>query len=357
MKNIIFLCHGAGNGGAERVITTLASAFADKDYAVDLITTNESKNDYVLNPKIHHTRIISKKGNTIERTIDRILKLRKYIKKINPDCIISFSSIPNMQAVIASLGLKCRAIISERTDPSRYPTSRIGRTLRLILYTFADSVVFQTDEAKAFFPKSIQKLSVVIPNPIRNDLPNPYVGVREKKIVGIGSLGEQKNWSVALNAGKLFFEEHPEYTMDIYGDGPYRDSLQEIIDGDMWLKGHVNLKGFSMNAVDEMAKAKMYISSSDYEGISNAMLEALAVGTPVICTDCPVGGARMFIKNGENGFLFSVGDFVTLAEKMKLLAEDEDICKHFSKNSIVIRNELNLDKIVNRWEEIVKGDV
>ena len=106
-----------------------------------------------------------------------------------------------------------------------------------------------------------------------------------------------------------------------------------------------------------MVKAKMYISSSDYEGISNAMLEALAVGTPVICTDCPVGGARMFIKNGENGFLFPVGDYVTLAEKMKLLAENEKICENFSNNSIRIRNELNLDKIVSRWEEIVRENV
>lgn len=357
MKNIIFLCHGAGNGGAERVITTLAGAFADKGYFVRLVTTNESKNDYILNSKIHHTRILSKKRNAVERTIDRILKLRKCIKKNNPDCIVSFSSIPNMQAIIASLGLKCRVVISERTDPSRYPTSRIGRMLRLLLYPFADAIVFQTDEAKAFFPKTIQEISEIIPNPIRNDLPNPYVGVREKKIVGIGSLGEQKNWSVALNAGKKFFKEHSEYIMDIYGEGPFRDSLQEIIDGDRWLRGHVNLKGFSMNAVDEMVKAKMYISSSDYEGISNAMLEALAVGTPVICTDCPVGGARMFIKNGENGFLFPVGDYVTLAEKMKLLAENEKICENFSNNSIRIRNELNLDKIVSRWEEIVRENV
>lgn len=356
-RRIIFLCHGAGNGGAERVITTLAGAFADKDYSVELITTNEAKNDYELNPKIHHTVILSEKTNAVLRTIDRILQLRRCIKKINPECIVSFSSVPNMQAILASLGLKCRVVISERTDPSRYPTSKIGRKLRLFLYPLADFIVFQTDEAKTFFPKNIQEKSKVIPNPIRDDLPNPYVGARERRIVGIGSLGEQKNWAVALNAGKIFFRKHPEYVMDIYGEGPLRDNLQKMIDDDMWLRNRVQLKGFAMNAVDEMARAKMYISSSDYEGISNAMLEALAVGTPSICTDCPVGGARMFIKNGETGFLFSVGDYTTMAEKMNILAENEEVCKQFSENSIKIKNELALDRIVKKWEEIVKEHV
>lgn len=357
MKRIVFLCHGAGNGGAERVITTLAGEFSNRNYLVELITTNESKNDYKLNPKIHHTRILSVKRSPFLRTLDRLTKLRRYIKKINPDCIISFSSIPNMQIIIASLGLKSKVVISERTDPSKYPTTKVGRTLRLFLYPLADTIVFQTNEAKNYFPKAIQRLSKVIPNPIRNDLPNPNMGSKEKKIVGIGSLGEQKNWDVALDAGKLFFKEHPDYIMDIYGEGPFKNKLQKKIDDDILLKGRVNLKGFSIKAVEEMTTAKMYISSSDYEGISNAMLEALAVGTPVICTDCPVGGARMFIKNGENGFLYPVGDYVTLANKMKILAEDDEMCKLFSTNSIKIRKELNLDKIVSRWEETINDNV
>ena len=352
---VMFLCHGAGNGGAERIITTLAGAFADKGYTVELVTTSEQNNDYVLNPKIHHTIILSNKEFSISRSIDRVLQLRKCIRQVKPKCIVSFSAIPNMQAIVASLGLHCRLVISERTDPSRYPTSSFGRKIRKYLYPLADEVVFQTNEAKEYFSNKIQKKSVVIPNPIRDDLPEPYAGEREKRIVGIGSLGEQKNWAVALEAGKVFFRKHPEFSMDIYGEGPFRNDLQKEIDSNEYLKGRVNLKGFSPNVVEEMLRASMYVSSSDYEGISNAMLEALAVGVPTICTDCPVGGARENITDGENGLLVPVRDYKKLAEAMNIIAESAELQNKFSNNSPAIRERLKLSHIVKLWEnEVVK---
>lgn len=351
---ILFLCHGAGNGGAERVITTLAGAFAEKEYEVELVTTSEPKNDYVLNTKIHHSVIISNKGNVLLRTVDRILQLRKIIKTTKPSCIVSFSSIPNMQAIVASYGLKAKLIISERTDPSRYPSSKVGKILRNLLYPLADRIVFQTNEAKEYFSKKIQSMSTVISNPIRDDLPMPYLGKREKRIVGIGSLGEQKNWDVALEAGKVVFKEHPEYIMDIYGEGPYRERLQKEIDSNEYLSNHVFLKGFSSNVVEEMLKATMYISSSDYEGISNAMLEALAVGVPTICTDCPVGGARENITNGVDGLLVSVGNPLELANAMIKLIETPELQTKLSKNSIDIKNKLKLERIFELWENECK---
>lgn len=351
---IMFICHGAGNGGAERVITTLAGAFAEKDYCVDLVTTNKSKNDYILNPKITHSVILSHRNNKTLRTIDRVLRLRKYIIDLKPDCIISFSAIPNMQAIMANVGLKSRLIISERTDPSRYPSSKVGKILRNLLYPLADRIVFQTNEAKEYFSKKIQSMSTVIPNPIRDDLPMPYLGKREKRIVGIGSLGEQKNWDVALEAGKVVFKEHPEYIMDIYGEGPYRERLQKEIDSNEYLNNHVFLKGFSSNVVEEMLKATMYISSSDYEGISNAMLEALAVGVPTICTDCPVGGARENITDGVDGLLVSVGNPLELANAMIKLIETPELQTKLSKNSIDIKNKLKLERIFELWENECK---
>lgn len=350
---VLFLCHGAGNGGAERVITTLAGAFAEKGFDVELITTSEPNNDYKLNSKIVHTIILSDKGNAISRSIDRIKQLRTYIKKSCPDCIVSFSSIPNMQAIVATIGIKCRLIISERTDPSRYPTSSFGRMIRKYLYFLPDRVVFQTNEAKEYFSKKIQNKSIVIPNPIRGDLPKPYLGEREKRIVGIGSLGEQKNWMVALEAAIIFFEKFPEYCMDIYGEGPLRDELQQKIDNNKLLRNHVFLRGFSPNVIEDILHAEMYISSSDYEGISNAMLEALAVGVPTICTNCPVGGARESIKSGENGLLVPVNNPHKLAEAMISLAKNTELRNKLSANSPTIREQLKLDNIVALWEKEV----
>lgn len=353
LKRIMFLCHGAGNGGAERVITTLAGEFTKK-YNVLLITTNESYNDYVLNPKVKHYIILSKKNNVVFRSIDRIIRLRNYIKMFKPDCIVSFSSIPNMQAIVANIGLKSKLIISERTDPSRYPASDIGKKLRGILYPHADRIVFQTKQARDYFPRRIKQMSTIIPNPIRNDLPSPYIGEREKRIVGIGSLGEQKNWDVALDACEMLFREYTDYILDIYGEGPFRDRLQKRIDSSDVLRNRVFLKGFSQSVVEEMLKAKMYISSSDYEGISNSMLEALAVGVPTICTDCPVGGARENIEDGISGLLIPVRDSKALYIAMKKIIETDCLSNQLSHNSVKITRKLSLDKIVKQWEEEVE---
>ena len=350
MKKIMFLCHGAGNGGAERVITSLANEFAARGNIVVLVTTKEDNNDYVISDLVVRERVISRKSNIVFRTIDRIIKLRSCIKKHCPDYIVSFSSIPNMQVIAASIGLKTKIIISERTDPSRYPTGKAGRVLRRILYPFADKIVFQTKEAQDFFPDRIKSRSTIIANPISKDTPDRYLGKREKRIVGVGSLGSQKNWFVALEACKSFFLDHPDYYLEIYGEGPDKERLTREIENCAPLRERVRLMGFSEKVIDRVRTAAFYISSSDYEGISNAMLEALAVGTPVICTDCPVGGARMFIENGKNGFLYSVGDSSALYNKMCTLADNDELCKMFSENSVKIKDKLKLSTIVDLWE-------
>lgn len=354
MKKIIFLCHGAGNGGAERVITTLANEFSKKNYQVFLITTNKDKNDYKINSKVQRNRIISNMPNSVLRTLDRLRKLRKLFKHIKPDYIVSFSAIPNMQAIISNIGLKSKLIISERTDPSKYPASKIGRMLRTILYPIADQIVFQTKDAQDFFQNNIKRKSKIIPNPIRDDLPKNYTGIREKVIVGIGSLGKQKNWQMALNASKIFFQNYPDYQLHIYGEGPERDSLQKKINCDEILKNRVILKGFHADAVEQMAKATMFISSSNYEGISNSMLEALAVGTPTICTDCPVGGARMVIDSGINGILVPVGDYQALASEMISIVKDPEYAKSLSQNAQDIKTKLQLSTIVTEWENLMQ---
>lgn len=355
-KRVMFLCHGAGNGGAERVIVTLANAFVSDGYIVSLVTTNKEHNDYCIDPLIERQVALSNASNVITRTIDRIKQLRQYVRLFNPNCIISFSSIPNIQILIATIGLNVRVIISERTDPSRYPTNSIAKKLRLMLYPMADKIVFQTNEAKNYFPEKIRDKGVVIFNPIRDDLPSPYTGIRENRIIGIGSLGEQKNWIIALKAAEIFFKNFPNYTFDIFGEGPDREYLQEYIAQSPDLRERVYLRGFSHNVVKEMNAARMYISSSKYDGIPNSMLEALATGVPTIYTDCPVGGPREFITTGQNGFLVPVGDVDALADRMMQLASNDILCKKLSHNSIYIRERLKLSKIFLEWKNLVEYD-
>ena len=97
----------------------------------------------------------------------------------------------------------------------------------------------------------------------------------------------------------------------------------------------------------------MFVSSSDYEGMSNSMLEAMAMGLPCVCTDCPAGGARAVIKDGENGLLTPVGDSHALYLAMKKIAENPGLANKLSQNSVKIRNKQSVDKIIKKWMELI----
>ena len=97
----------------------------------------------------------------------------------------------------------------------------------------------------------------------------------------------------------------------------------------------------------------MYVNSSDSEGLSNAMLEALAIGLPCICTDCPVGGARATVKDGENGILVPVGDETALAAAMTRIAEDPALAAKLSANAALLREALSQERVTERWAALL----
>ena len=113
------------------------------------------------------------------------------------------------------------------------------------------------------------------------------------------------------------------------------------------------MPGFSDNIYDEMNKSAMFVLSSDYEGISNSMLEALAMGLPSVVTDCPVGGAKMVIENNINGILVPVGDVQSMFEGMKKILDDKGFAKKLSKNAIKIRDKYPVDKIAKMWLDVM----
>ena len=101
----------------------------------------------------------------------------------------------------------------------------------------------------------------------------------------------------------------------------------------------------------------MYVLSSDYEGISNSMLEAMALGLPVIATDCPIGGSRMYIRDGENGFLVPVGDAEALARAMGRLADEPALGEKFGREAVKLREGLTTAKIADRFLALTKPEV
>ena len=157
---------------------------------------------------------------------------------------------------------------------------------------------------------------------------------------------------MAIDSFEIFYKNHKSYTYSIYGDGTLYDEIYDYIKR-KGLENVIYLRAFNPNIHNIMADAKMFISSSDYEGVSNAMLEALGIGMPVICTDCPIGGAREAIKNGVNGFLVERNDINMLAKYMSMVADDRELRQTLSQNARDILNIYSTDNILREWDSII----
>jgi glycosyltransferase involved in cell wall biosynthesis len=349
MKKITFIIGIMGNGGAERVISVLSNNFIDHDYKVNIITIYGNRTDYNIDKRIDVFNIECKDNRKICRYIERIKKIRKLIKEINPDIIISFLADVNIFVLIATLFLKNKIIISERNDPNSDPKSKLVRILRDKLYFISDGYVFQTDDARDYFSYKIKNKGAVIPNPIENDLPHyNYIGTRKEEVVSVCRLCEQKNIKMAIDAFYIFSKTCPTYTYTIYGDGPLKSELQNYIKT-IGLSHKVKLAGFEKNIHEKIISSKMLIISSKYEGISNIMLESMAIGLPVISTDCPIGGARKVIQNYQNGVLIPVENTKQLAIEMVKLATDDSLYHTISANAIQVKNDYSANTISEKW--------
>lgn len=353
MKKIVFVNSSLSGGGSERVMTLLANQMVEDGYDVVMALCTHNEEVYKLNKDIKYFYLNENNSNGLMLRLTRLKELRSTIKKEKPDVVISFMSQINMYSLIATIGFDTKVIVSERADPKQ--RSKIHRMAENLLYTFcADKVVFQTEFVKKYFNSFIQKKSEIIFNPIDvNSLPI-YMGKRERCIAGIGRLTNQKNFELLINAFIEFDQKISGYTLHIFGDGPLLNRLKKIVN-EKEMSQKIVFHGYVKNIAEQIYKYNMYVSTSNFEGISNAMLEAMAMGIPTICTDCPVGGARMMIKNGVNGLLIPMNDKEALIAAMLKIANNEKIAQEISNASHQIGKNLNLKRITEKWEKLIEG--
>ena len=346
---ISFVCQSLGNGGAERVVSILINYFYQKKYNVQLVLLYENTIDYYIPENISVIFLNWADKKNPLKFLPRLKQLRNTIKG---DIVFSFLFLAIFNTVFANLFGRKKIIVSERNDPHNDPPGRIRKHLRILSYFLSDAVIFQTERAKKYFPLGIQKKGIVIPNPIQKGLIQKSGAMREKKVVSVCRLNKQKNIPMSLDAFLKFSQQYPDFIFEIYGTGELESEIKAYI-SKLSLEDKVVLKGFSNNVHKEIVNAMMYISSSDYEGISNSMLEAMAIGLPTICTDCPIGGARQVIKSQDNGILIPIGDVSALTNAMFKIVENKDFRDFLSTNAIKVRQIYDMENICREWEKVL----
>lgn len=353
MKNkIVFVVPCLRSGGAERVMVLLANSLVEKGYETGFLFTMDDVVSYEPNKKV---TITVNKGS--RNPSGQIKFIREYMRRNKDSVYISFFTYQNLYTLIAKLFLPVKVVVSERNDPRKtlYGRKKL-ELLRLVLYSGAYKVVFQTEEAKRYFPNRIQKKGVLISNPLSPDLPDIFRGEREKRVVAVARLNKQKNLPMLISGIADFLKSYPEMCLEIYGEGDPRDPdmKSELIElaSKKGIRDRVRFMGFVHNVTEKIRTVSIYVSTSNYEGISNSMLEALAMGIPCICTDCPVGGARMFIKEGVNGYLVPVGDDRAFSEALYKVVSNNMRIRCYDE-AVTLRKALSVNTITEQWENAI----
>ncbi len=365
---ISFVTSTLTSGGAERVISLLANNFAERGYEVEMIAlTSISPDYYSLNPKVQfiHADKVSKGG-----LLGELWWFRRHIKKEQPDVVIAFMEAVYEFVLLALLGTKVPVISSERLDPALISWPR--KVLRWLLLPTTTAHVVQTQHIKQYYNKQIQKKTHIIYNPVNervfeaplnppkmgscdNDDKNSGLRIKDERlnrIISVGRLYPQKNQKMMIEAFAKIAPQFPEWSLVIYGEGPERDFLESLVSSfKIQVSSRISLPGRCETVIEEVAKSKVFCLSSDYEGMSNAMIEALCVGTPVISTK--VSGTDELIRNGENGLLVDIGDTDGLAQAFEKLLSNQELREQLGKEGQKLANQFKTDTIVDQWEELI----
>ena len=391
-NNIVFTIKQMAGGGAERVVSILSNSLCQIGFDVTLITTHQHFVDAkwnTVNPKVKIIAledVIDNAPNTIKKTkmlkarflhkmgvysneerylvekykvrnYEKIKWLKHFFSQKPRSTVIAFL-YDSIYLTLLSVKKSNRVIISERGDPEQCLSSKTNLAFFKTMFDKADEMVFQSPDAMQWYRENTSVKGRVIFNPIKPDLPERFFGERKKKIVNYCRISSQKNLHLLVNAFELFTKEYPNYELFIYGDAVgngtegYIDSLREAIE-QLNCKDNIHILPSQKDIHELIKDYAMFVSSSDFEGMSNSMLEAMAIGLPTICTDCPAGGARAVIKDHENGILVPVNDAHALAKAMKEVAGDPKLAEKLSINGTKLREELSVEKIVNQWMEII----
>ena len=341
-------------GGAERVISQLLNNWVKSGVECTLVLLDKREQFYSVDESVNIYEIGRLAKSSLINKIKVYRKVREIVKKESADVVLSLPEEIGIYVIGALLGTKIPVVVSERNNPWVMPNKKVTRALRKLLYPHAAGLIFQTKQAASFFSDKLQKKGTVLPNPLDlSRIPAPYAGEREKVIVGAGRLEKQKNFNLLIESFAEFYKTHSDYKLVIYGEGSLRQDLEarakSLLPESAW-----SLPGRVADLPEKFNKASAFVLSSDYEGMPNVLIEAMAMGVPCVSVDCAPGGAAELIEDGENGYLVPVGDKDKLVERLCNVIDSAQISNDFSKKSIEIKKKLDADIVCNEWLDFLR---
>lgn len=341
MMKICLAIPSLGVGGMERVMSEIAIDFSKrKNVELHLLMFGREREIFYpipLNIIIHKPSFEYTPKHRTRFTLRTILYIRKELKRMHPDCVLSFGNYWNSLVLLSTLFTGVKVFVSDRSKPDK-DMGLLQNWLRVMLYPTAAGVIAQTEKAKEVYQKMYRNDNmVVIGNPIREVLINTDIR-REKMILSVGRLINTKHYDRLI---KVFSEiDAPDWKLCIVGGDAlklHNSEKYEALVKELNLMDRVILAGSQKNVDEYFNRASIFVFPSSSEGFPNVIGEAMAAGLPVVSYDCVAGPSEM-IEDGKNGYLVPVFDDDSMKDKIIYLIEHEDMRNkmgEYAKKSIV----------------------
>jgi GalNAc-alpha-(1->4)-GalNAc-alpha-(1->3)-diNAcBac-PP-undecaprenol alpha-1,4-N-acetyl-D-galactosaminyltransferase len=354
VRSIVLVIGSMGCGGAERVMADMANYWVERGWQVTVATwsSRNTRDFYVLSSHISRVWLQNAsrgdaKVGTFRSLVSQVFALRRLLRRVKPDVVLSFIDVSNVLTLLAALGLGVPVVISERTHPLLNDTiSRPWKLMRRLCYSRAHQVIAQTRDAAGWIERRCRTTVQVIPNFLRT-LPEA-VAPRESLIIAVGRLSREKGFDILIEAFARVRAQFPDWQLRIIGAGPEQRSLADQITR-LSLQTRVELVGQVADVEAWMARAALLVHPSRREGFPNAVLEAMGMGVAVVCADCRSGPSEL-IEDGVNGRLVPVDDLESLTLAMSQLMADSKLRERLGKEATKVRQQFAQSVLMKRWE-------
>lgn len=349
---VCFIIGAMNYSGAEKVLSIIMGELADQGEDISVILLEQA---YGLKETLGKIKTFGAKadGSTISRLSKRWYYIRKNVQEINPDVVVSFGSVCNVNSIMSLIGAGVPVVVCERNDPFFDPRSKKERIERNILYRLADGYVFQTEKIADYFKTICGKKPVaIIPNPIiDNEIRWNNLNYR-KVISTVARLDDfQKCHYKMMKAFSLFSNKYPEYKLEIYGDGPDKERYQEYIKK-YNLTDKVCLMGKTNKPQEAIMDSAAFLFTSKFEGMPNSLMEAMSIGIPCISTDCGGGGAKaLFQFCNMDRYLLKEATEESIANALCDLVDNHELQLKLSLNAIKINEKLEKGSVGRQWRD------
>lgn len=338
-------------------MSVLANELSER-HAVTLVKLSDGPDHYRLASDVAVVEVVAGgRWKLVRATVDKfrvLLKLRRAIQSSTPDVVVSFIDFTNIQTILATRFCSMAVVISERVNPNVHRIKRSHDVLRRITYRWADQVVVQTEAVVAWAERLVDSERVVVlPNPLSFE-PFPDPGdARTDVVLAVGRLTRQKGFDVLIDAFTHAAHRHPDWSLRIIGQGPLEGDLRRRAEHSP-VASRIEFAGLQQDVVREYRAAGVFVLSSRFEGFPNALLEALAAGTPAVTTNCPSGPAEL-VGDSEGAMLVPVDDVAALAAALDELMRDARKRRALGERGLARSREFTSARIVARWEALLRS--